>query len=126
MSKIKSQTSAKEIETRNGINRKHPVMQGFPDGWIDTKDELYKNEKMWPDTVPLAKSYGKDTKKDHVVIWTNTYGKGKIFATTLGHGNHTMQDPVYLDLITRGLLWSCGKLQDDGKPAAGYGPKKSE
>lgn len=101
-------------------------MQGFPDGWLDTKDELHKNEKMWPDTVPLAKSYGKDTKKDHVVIWTNTYGKGKISATTLGHGNHTMQDPVYLDLITRGLLWSCGKLQDDGKPAAGYGPKKSE
>jgi hypothetical protein len=27
---------------------------------------------------------------------------------------------VYLDLVTRGLLWTAGKLQDDGTPAAGY------
>ena len=25
----------------------HPVMIGFPKEWLDTKDELYKNEKLW-------------------------------------------------------------------------------
>jgi hypothetical protein len=29
-------------------------------------------------------------------------------------------DPRYLELITRGLLWSIGKLNDDGTPFAGY------
>jgi len=100
----------------------HPVMKGFPDGWLDPKDELYKNEKIWPGLVPLAQAYGVETKKDHVVIWTNTYGKGKIFGTTLGHSNKTMEDPVYLDLVTRGLLWACDKLDENGKPKPGYGP----
>lgn len=100
----------------------HPVMRGFPDGWRDPMDELYKNAKLWPELVPLATSYGVETKQDHVVIWTNTYGKGRIFGTTLGHSNATMQDPVYLDLVTRGLLWACEKLDENGKPLPGYGP----
>ncbi len=108
------------------ITGDHPVMKGFPDGWLDPKDELYKNEKLWPNVVPLATAYGEETKKDHVVVWTNTYGKGKVFATTLGHSNATIKDPVYLDLITRGLLWSCGKLDANGKPLPGYGPKTSK
>jgi hypothetical protein len=35
-----------------------------------------------------------------------------------------MEDPVYLDLVTRGLLWACGKLDENGKPTEGYGPKQ--
>ncbi|MBL9080789.1 MAG: ThuA domain-containing protein [Planctomycetales bacterium] len=101
----------------------HPIMRGFPDNWLDPADELYKNEKLWPNFVPLAKAYGEDTKRDHFVIWTNTYGKGKVFGTTLGHNNGTMRDPVYLDLVTRGLLWACDKLDAEGKPVVGYGPK---
>jgi type 1 glutamine amidotransferase len=95
-------------------------MKGFPKEWLDAKDELYMNEKLWENFKPLATSYGEDTQKDHHVIWTNEYGKAKVFGTTLGHGNSTMQDPVYLDLVTRGLLWACGKLDEQGKPLPGY------
>jgi type 1 glutamine amidotransferase len=102
----------------------HPVMKGFPMEWLDKADELYKNEILYPNFVPLAKAYGEDTKMDHHVIWTNTYGDGKVFGTTLGHNNSTMEDPVYLDLVTRGLLWACGKLDDEGKPVAGYGARQ--
>lgn len=100
----------------------HPVMAGFPAEWKDPQDELYKIDKQWPGMVPLAQAYGEETKKDHPVIWVNTYGKGRMFGTTLGHGNETMADPVYLDLVARGLLWAAGKLGEDGKPLAGYGP----
>lgn len=99
----------------------HPVMKGFPAEWKDPADELYKIEKQWPNMVPLATAFGKETQKDHPVIWVNQYGKGRVFATTLGHGNETMADPVYLDLVARGLLWAAGKLGEDGKPLAGYG-----
>lgn len=102
------------------LRPEHPVMKGFPAEWLNPSDELYKNEKVWPNLVALADSYGKDTKKDHVCIWLNTYGKARVFATTLGHQNSTMQDPVYLDLITRGLLWTVGKLDETGKPITGY------
>jgi type 1 glutamine amidotransferase len=55
------------------------------------------------------------------VIWVNTYGKGKVFGTTLGHNNSTMEAPEFLDLVARGLLWACGKLDANGKPLPGYG-----
>ncbi|MCA9246061.1 MAG: DUF1080 domain-containing protein, partial [Planctomycetales bacterium] len=58
--------------------------------------------------------------RPNTCIWTNQYGKARVFATTLGHHNETMQQPIYLDMIARGLLWSVGKLTEDGKPYPGY------
>jgi uncharacterized protein len=122
--KCVGQTSMSHEKNRDllvkNVKPEHPVMKGFPMEWLDGKDELYKNEKLWDNFVPLAKAFGEDTQKDHFLVWVNTYGKGKIFGTTMGHNNSTMSDPVFLDLVARGLLWSCGKLQDDGKPAPGY------
>ena len=103
------------------LKAEHPVMKGFPAEWLDAKDELYKNEFVWPNCVPLAQAYGEDTKKDHTVIWVNTYEDARVFTTTLGHANTTMAAPEYLGLVTRGLLWACDKLNDDGTPKTGYG-----
>jgi len=105
------------------IKSEHPVMKGFPTVWPDPKDELYKNEFLWPNCVPLAQAYGEETKKDHVVIWVNTYENTRVFTTTLGHANTTMAAPEYLDLVSRGLLWACDKLNDDGTPKDGFAAK---
>lgn len=97
-----------------------PVMQGWPAEWTDPEDELYQIKKLWPNAVPLAKGIG-EKGAEHVCIWLNTCGQGRVFGTTLGHGDETMQQPVYLDLVTRGLLWACDKLDENGKPKPGYG-----
>lgn len=121
--KSMSHEKNRDLNVKN-ILPDHPVMKGFPAEWLDKADELYKNEELYPGFQPLGKAYGEDTKKDHHLIWVNTYGKAKVFGTTMGHNNSTMQDPVFLDLVTRGLLWACGKLDDNGKPAAGYEAKQ--
>jgi type 1 glutamine amidotransferase len=105
------------------IKPEHPVMKGFPAVWQDFPDELYVIAKQWSNCIPLAQGLGV-TNTENVCVWVNTYGKGRTFGTTLGHGNDTVESDVYLDLVTRGLLWSCGKLDDDGKPKPGYGPSK--
>jgi uncharacterized protein len=120
---IKSMSHEKRRDlTVKSLKTKHPVMVGFPDVWPDAEDECYKNEKVWPTVTALATAYGEETKQDHVVIWVNTYGKGRAFTTTLGHTNATMQSPVYLDLVSRGLLWACDKLNEDGTAKKGFGP----
>ncbi len=111
--------------TVKNLKPDHPIMKGFPMEWPDAQDELYKNEKLWPGMVPLAQAHGQETQKDHFVIWLNTSGKERVFSTTLGHGNETVQSDTYLGLVTRGLLWACGKLGPDGKPTAGYGPAQN-
>jgi len=99
--------------TVDNIAKDHPIMARFGSRWQTPKGELYQVVKVWPDTVPLAQAQSRETKKDELVIWTNTYGKGRVFGTTIGHHNETVASPEYLDVVTRGLLWAAGKLDDE-------------
>jgi hypothetical protein len=113
-----------------------PITKGM-ENWTTIKEELYNNVYIHDSARPLARgkqtthtkkkdAEGKETIVDkdneYVVIWTNEYGdkKTRVFNTTIGHNNATVSDPRYLDLITRGALWACGKLGEDGKPLSGY------
>lgn len=113
-------------------NSNHPITKGLK-GWTTIKEELYNNvqdPKNYPNHQTLAvgkqeyvdKKTGEKKKGEAVVAWTNLYGPKKtpIFSTTIGHNNETYEDDRYMDFITRGLLWSVGKLGEDGKPVAGY------
>lgn len=102
------------------VAKDHPIMSAFPDKWQTPNGELYVIENVWPNCTPLATAYGVDTKRDQPCIWTNTYGKARVFGTTLGHHNETMMAQPWLDTVARGLLWSVDKLQHDGTPTAGY------
>jgi uncharacterized protein len=103
----------------------NPIVKALPKMWGPGSDELYNIDKSWPTMTPLVQAWSIESEKHFPVVWTNTYGKAKVFATTMGHNNRTMSDSVYLDLVTRGLLWSVGKLGADGAPVAGYGPRST-
>ncbi len=99
----------------------HPVMIGFPESWTTPKGELYNIDKVWPTATVLAN--GDNGKRDQPVVWVNEFGGTRVFGTSVGHHNETVAEPVYLDLVTRGLLWATGRLTDEGKPTPGMGPK---
>ncbi len=98
----------------------HPIMRGVPQKWVTISEELYELERVWPSMTPLAQAYSVESKKTYPLIWTNTHGKARVFVTSLGHNTEMIANPVYLDLVTRGLLWTVGLLQNDGTPASGY------
>lgn len=96
----------------NFIDQEHPITRGLK-GWTTGKEELYNNfRKPLATTHALAK--GKQGNAESVTVWTQEFGdkKTKVFGTTLGHANELVGDARYLDLVTRGLLWSVGKLDD--------------
>ncbi len=90
----------------------HPIMAGFGAGWANPAGELYWIEKLWPTAQALASAKNRERGTEEVCVWTNLYGENKtrVFGTTLGHHNETVSDPKFLDLLTRGTLWACGKL----------------
>ncbi len=107
-----------------------PIVKGMGD-WTTVNEELYNNIQVLPTARPLAHGKqtipnkdGKTAETDYVVVWLNDYKGTRVFSTTIGHNNATVDDARYLDLVTRGLLWACGKLDDNGKPLPGYGPGK--
>jgi type 1 glutamine amidotransferase len=50
----------------------------------------------------------------HINTWVHEYGekKTRVFATTIGHHNITMEHPDYQRMLTRGLLWAAGRNVD--------------
>jgi type 1 glutamine amidotransferase len=103
-------------------DKKHPIVKALPDQWPTTGDELYQTIKLGDRSTALLKGKAANTTNEHIVCWVSTYGKGKVFATTLGHDLKTVNMPEYHRLLANGLLWACDKLDPDGMPAAGYGP----
>lgn len=108
-------------------DKKHPVANGLAD-WTTIKEELYNNIVVRDGTHAIARGSQEPNDKpnitESVVVWTSEYGdkRTRVFSTTIGHNNETVSDGRYLDLVTRGVLWACGKLQESGKPMEGYGP----
>ena len=80
--------------------------------WTTIHEELYNNSAGHPLKTAHPLATGAQGSDKTIVVWTNRYGKNrtKVFCTTLGHNDETTADPRYLDLVTRGLLWSVGKL----------------
>lgn len=111
-------------------NKTNPIIAGLAD-WTTINEELYNNIKVFEASTPLAHGaqkyknrQGEERTATAVVAWINHYGpnKTRVFSTTLGHNTATVEDPRYLDMVTRGVLWAVGKLNDDGTPKTGYGP----
>ena len=111
--------SQRPIEIKHS-DAMHPITVGLAD-WTTGDEELYNNIHIYGTARALAHgTQGTDTK---VVAWTNDYQGARVFSTTIGHNNSTVEDPRYLEMVTRGLLWVTGKIDGHGKIAIGYGPK---
>ncbi|KAF0175141.1 MAG: hypothetical protein FD161_3453 [Limisphaerales bacterium] len=100
------------------VNKSHPAMKGLAD-WTTVNEELYNNIRVFPTAIPMMRGKqvvkqkdGSTKEVESIVTWGNLYGKTRVFSSTLGHNNATVGDPRYLDMVTRGLLWACDKLND--------------
>lgn len=103
--------------------KKHPITKTLSD-WTTIEEELYNNIQIFPGATPLAvghqtqkprkgKGETKTKQAEAVVTWVNEYNGIRVFSTTIGHFNETVADDRYLELVTRGLLWTCDKLNED-------------
>jgi len=110
---------------------KAPALTKGLSDWTTINEELYNNIQIFPTSTPVARGKqitknkdGTPKENETVVTWVNDYNGTRVFSTTIGHNNTTVADARYLDLVTRGLLWACGKLEDQGNIKPGYGPKQ--
>ena len=118
-------------------DKESPITKGMAD-WTTIKEEHYNNIQVFPTAHVIARGKqtthnkkkqadGTETVEDKttetIVVWTNMYNaKTRVFSTTIGHNNATVEDAKYLDLVTRGVLWATNHINPDGTPAKGYGP----
>jgi hypothetical protein len=101
-----------EIRARN---MEHPVLKGLPVRWVHGTDIIY-NRLQGPakNLEVLATAFcdttGGGSGRDEPVMMTITYGKGRIFHTTLGfadvNGGPAMLCSGFITTLQRGAEWA--------------------
>lgn len=85
------------------IQVKHRRSEIFGEiGNFVVKDELYLHELEPGITVHFT---AKHSGQDVPVVWTYGYGKGKVCYAVPGHTTQSMRNPVYQEILRRGLAW---------------------
>ena len=94
------------------VAKDHAALRGFPENWVTPMDELYIIRKVWPSAKVLATSVSERTKEEQPVVWVNDYKGTRVFGTTYGHSDDTFRDPVFINLLARGVVWAAGKTKE--------------
>lgn len=122
------------------IDRHHPITSGMREYLWTFDDDMYTNMRWDPSTQVHVLVTGRDDPaaydahvagpkypaseyspdklatmnrmgQDNPLVWTTEYGKGRVFACTLGHGPDSLQYDGVASLLTRGTEWAAtGKV----------------
>jgi type 1 glutamine amidotransferase len=129
-------------EMLGGVFDQHPW--GTFDAPILVEDPSFPGMKQWPqsfilrDEIYQVKNYSRDkvrvllrldagkldlknpnvhrADRDFAVTWAKTYGKGRVFYTTLGHVQENWDKPELQQMLIEAIRWATGLVDADVTP----------
>lgn len=94
----------------------HPIMRDLPAAWLHGTDELYSQLRGPAGNMQILatafadSAQGGGTMRDEPILMTITFGKGRIFHTTMGHadegGGPSMHCAGFITTFQRGAEWA--------------------
>lgn len=94
----------------------HPITMGMPTQWMTTKDECYSKLRGPAENMTILAT-GKDisdkapTDRHEPMLMVIDYGKGRVFHSTLGHDDYSIEGVGFIVSFLRGAEWAAtGKV----------------
>jgi hypothetical protein len=60
--------------------------------------------------------------RDYPLAWAKTYGKGRVFYSSLGHSAETWDNRDVAQMYFEAIKWSLGLTDGDASPRPASGP----
>ncbi len=107
----------------------HPLLSAFGGKDFEVADEIYQFKAPYSrdklrvlltlDTKSVDANKGAREDKDYAIAWIHTYGKGRVFYSSLGHREEIYWNPSVMQFYLDGIQYVLGDLQDiDAAPSA--------
>ncbi|MFN9721107.1 MAG: ThuA domain-containing protein [Planctomycetota bacterium] len=93
-------------------DREHPIVKGMPAEWLHAKDELYDKLRGPARNMQiLATAESQVTGRHEPMIFTISYGDGRVFHTPMGHAEYSQECVGFITTLQRGTEWAAtGKV----------------
>jgi type 1 glutamine amidotransferase len=97
-------------------NSSHPITKGLPPAWMHQGDELYARlrgpgRNMTVLATAFSDPANSGSGRDEPQLMVLSYGKGRIFHTTLGHDINALSSVDFVVTLQRGTEWAAtGKV----------------
>jgi uncharacterized protein len=103
-----------------------PGMQQWPKSFV-LKDEVYQLKnysrdnlrvlmRLDPSKLDLNNPRVHRKDRDFAVTWAKTYGKGRVYYSTLGHVEQNWDDPRLQKMYVEAIEWAMGLVDGDATP----------